>query len=365
MGGGAERVLLALHELFPDAPLYTSVYNPKTAPWAKIFPEVISSFLQKIPGTKTRHELFAPLMPIVFESFDFSGFDLVISITSESAKGIITKFPTRHICYMLTPTRYLWSGQVEYFNNWLRRILAYPFIYYLKSWDIVASCRPEIIISISDTVRDRVLKYYNRNSDVIYPPVDVEKFKTKIPKYKIVSRGLPYGEYFLIVSRLVKYKKIDLAILACNQLNIPLVIVGTGRDKSRLISLSGSTINFAGQVSERELLYYYQGCKALIFPQEEDFGITSVEAQASGRPVIAYAKGGATETVIDRKTGLLFKNQNVESLIDAIKEFDNLNLKEEDCVKSAERFNSKKFIKSFTSLVHKRNTIVNLLSDLK
>ncbi len=352
--GGAERVLLALHELFPDAPLYTSVYNSETAPWAKVFPKVVTSFLQNFPGAKTRHDLYAPLMPMAFESFDFSEFDLVISVTSEAAKGIITKPETRHICYLLTPTRYLWSGYEEYFNSPFRQVFGKPFVEYLKSWDKIASERPDQIISISDTVRERVEKYYNRDSEVLYPPVDTERFKTKIPQFKIVSRGLDYGKYFLIVSRLVPYKKIDLAIAACRELNLPLVIVGTGSQQSRLMNMAGQNVTFVGQIPERDLLYYYQGCRALIFPQEEDFGITAVEAQAAGRPVIAFAQGGASETVIDHKTGILFKEQRIESLKNALVEFEELNLNEEDCVNSAERFTKQKFLKGFATLITNR-----------
>jgi glycosyltransferase involved in cell wall biosynthesis len=352
--GGAERVLLALHELFPEAPLYTSVYNPETAPWAKVFPKVVTSFLQSFPFAKTRHDLYAPLMPMAFESFDFSGFDLVISVTSEAAKGIITRPETRHICYMLTPTRYLWSGYEEYFNSSLRQVLSKSIIRYLRSWDKSAASRPDVIISISKTVQDRVKNYYARDSKVIYPPVNTENFKTKVPQFKIVSRGLDYGKYFLIVSRLVPYKKVDLAIKVCNDLKLSLVIVGVGSEQSKLVGIAGPTITFAGQVQERDLLYYYQGCRALIFPQEEDFGIVALEAQASGRPVIAYGLGGAAETIIDQQTGILFKQQTEDGLKNALQQFQGLKIQEEDCIKNAERFTKQKFLRGFATLISNR-----------
>ncbi|MEK7497519.1 MAG: hypothetical protein AAB656_01225 [Patescibacteria group bacterium] len=170
--GGAERVLLTLHEMFPGAPLYTSVYNSKTAPWAAVFPKVYTSFLQNFPFAKNNHELYAILMPIVFESFDFDEYDLVISVTSEAAKGVITKPGTKHICYMLTPTRYLWSGYKEYFKNPLVRFISKPIINYLRSWDKVAAFRPDEIIAISTEVQRRVKKYYNRESKIIFPPAE-------------------------------------------------------------------------------------------------------------------------------------------------------------------------------------------------
>lgn len=171
--GGAERVLLVLHEMFPDAPLYTSVYDEKRAPWTKVFPQVYSSFLQKIPFAKGNHEFLAPLMPIAFEQFDFGKYDLVISVTSESAKGIITRPGTFHLCYCLTPTRYLWSGYEEYFKNPILRFISKPVISYLKSWDKIAASRPDKIIAISTEVQKRIKKYYGRESEIIYPPCEI------------------------------------------------------------------------------------------------------------------------------------------------------------------------------------------------
>lgn len=345
--GGAERVLLSLHKLFPDAPLYTSVYNPKTAKWASIFPNVIPSFLNNFPLAKTRHDLYAPLMPIAFESFDFTGFDLVISVTSEAAKGIITKPETLHICYCLTPTRYLWSGYEEYLVG-IRKILSAPLINYLRKWDKVAAQRPDVTVGISRTVSNRIKRYYNRQSSVIYPPVETSHFVPTI-------HSSPITRHYLVVSRLVPYKKIDLVINVFNRLQServqkPLVIVGTGSEEWKLKRIAKSNISFTGQISDTELARYYLNARALIFPQEEDFGIVAVEAQAAGIPVIAYKKGGASETV-SQNSGLFFEKQNIESLTQAIDKFESMEFKVEDCKKNALKFSEEKFAKNFAKLV--------------
>ncbi|MCX6706351.1 MAG: glycosyltransferase family 4 protein, partial [Candidatus Woesebacteria bacterium] len=196
--GGAERVLLTLHEMFPDAPLYTSVYDEASTSWAKVFPKIYTSFLQRIPFAKSNHELFGWLMPLAFETFNFDMYDLVISITSEAAKGIITKPKTKHICYCLTPTRYLWSHYDLYFKNKLFRFISKPFINYLRNWDKVAAQRPDQIIAISTEVKNRIKKYYNRDAEVIFPPVSLHH-------KKYLSKN---HAYYLIVSRLVPYKRV-------------------------------------------------------------------------------------------------------------------------------------------------------------
>lgn len=338
--GGAERVLLVLHKMFPDAPLYTSVYNPATAGWAKVFPEIKTSFLQRFPLAKTRHDLYAVLMPLVFESFDFSRYNLVISVTSEAAKGIITKPGTLHICYCLTPTRYLWSGYNDYIHTPLRRTFLKPAISYLKRWDKIAAQRPDMLIGISNTVSDRIKTYHNRTAPVIYPPV--ESHTALLGKQ---------SEYYLMVSRLVPYKKVDLAIRVFNLLKKPLVIVGTGSEERRLKKTANENIVFAGFVSEEKLAEYYHNCRALIFPQEEDFGIAAVEAQMAGKPVIAYKKGGAAETVVEGETGIFFDKQTPENLIEAINIFENRKFSAKDCWKNAQKFSERKFLRTFDTLI--------------
>lgn len=348
--GGAERVLLAFHELFPEAPLYTAVYNPETAAWAEVFPKVIPSFLQNFPYATTRHDLYAPLMPIAFESFDFSDYDLVISVTSEAAKGVHTKPGTRHICYCLTPTRYLWSHYNEYFHTPLRQMVTAPLVKYLRHWDRAAAHRPDVMLGISKNVASRIKQYYGREVEVVYPPV--EKLKTKNEKRKTTTKNLKLSEYFLIVSRLVPYKRVDLVIEVFNQLKWPLVVVGTGSEYNSLRKQSKSKlIEFVGHVGDDELAEYYVGCKALIFPQEEDFGIVSVEAQSFGKPVIAYSAGGALETVIEGKTGLFFDAQTPESLKMALVKFGKMRFDNKELRKNAEKFSKEKFLEEFARLV--------------
>ncbi len=342
--GGAERVLLALHEIFPKAPLYTSVYDKKNAKWAKVFPEVKTTFLQKLPFAKNHHEILAPLMPWAFESFDFSGFDLVISVTSEAAKGIKTGPKTVHICYCLTPTRYLWSHRNQYLSG-LRGYIASPLINFLSRWDTSAAKRPDIIIGISSEVKKRIKKYYKREAEIIYPPTEIKKFK--------ISKGGGKQKYYLIVSRLVKYKKIDLAINVFNKLKYPLVIVGTGNEEKKLKKMASKNIKFAGFTPEKKLVDYYSNAKALIMPQEEDFGLVSVEAQSYGLPIISYKKGGAIDTVIPGKTGLFFEEQNMESLTATIQKFEKHKFDSQIIIKNANRFTKKEFKKRFLDLTKK------------
>lgn len=348
--GGAERVLLALHELFPGAPLYTAVYHPQKAPWAKKFPSVIPTFLNKVSYFRDKHELLGTFTPIAFEALDLTGFDLVISVTSEAAKGIIVKPPAVHICYCLTPTRYLWSGHDIYFRNPLLRFTSRPAVYYLRYWDKIAAQRPDVMIAISTTVQKRIKKYYRREAQVIYPPTDIETFKvSRVSQVSQVSR-VP-REFFLYVSRLIPYKRADLAIEAFNELRLPLVIVGTGSSEKRFKAMAAKNIKFVGELTDRQLASYYQKARALIFPQEEDFGIVVPEANSAATPVIAFKAGGALDTVIDGKTGIFFDKQNKESLIGAVKRFKDLRFDRRALIKNAERFSKERFKKEFLRLV--------------
>lgn len=349
--GGAERVLLALHELFPKAPLYTSVYNPQKAPWARVF-KVRTSFLQRFPFAKSRHELYAILMPLVFERFSFDSYDLVISVTSESAKGIITIPTTKHICYCLTPTRYLWSGYREYFKNPFFRFISYPFVMYLRKWDKVASQRPDMIISIGNEVKRRVKKYYQRESQVIYPALAESTFSSHVKKKESSQKTtVEDKDFFLVVSRLVRYKRIDLAIKACNKLKLPLVVVGTGSEKQKLLSMADETVSFVGYLTEEELLQYYKRSQALIFPGKEDFGLAILEAQKLGKPVIAFKGGGALETVVEGKTGIFFEKQSVLSVVEALEKFKRKRFDPALCKKNAKAFSYLKFATSWQKIL--------------
>ncbi|MDP3988448.1 MAG: glycosyltransferase [Candidatus Levybacteria bacterium] len=355
--GGAERVLLALHKIFPKAPLYTAVYNREKAPWAKLF-DVRTSFLQNFPHASFSHEFYASLMPLAFESFNFNEYDLVISVTSEAAKGIITRPKTLHICYCLTPTRYLWSGYEDYFKNKTFKILSKPVISYLKKWDKVAAKRPDYIIAISKEVKERIKKYYGRDSEVIFPPLTLAfnklasnvQLNTKLNVNKLDARRLPY---FLVVSRLVSYKRIDIAIDAFNNLKIPLKIVGDGRQKEKLRKIAKNNIEFLGTLTDEELMSYYKNCQALIFPGLEDFGLTVVEVQSFGKPVVAFGGGGALETVIRGKTGEFFDKQHHKSLSRAIKNFDSKKYKAMDCIRNSKRFGFERFEKELKNFLFK------------
>lgn len=344
--GGAERVLLALHKIFPEAPLYTSVYDPISAPWAKVF-NIKVSFLQNFPFAQTRHELYALLMPMAFESFSFDEYDLVISVTSESAKGIITKPHTKHICICLTPTRYLWSGYKEYFTNDFFKFVSTPFIIYLRWWDLIASHRPDAFIAISQEVQRRIIKYYRQDSKVIYPPLMLSS--------KQVEEKNKDSSYFLIVSRLsqfTSYKRVDLAIQAANKLGLPLKIVGEG-DIQYFKEMAGKTVEFLGKVPDEVLESLYINAKALVFPGLEDFGLVMVEAQSYGTPVIAFKAGGALEIIQEGKTGEFFEKQTVASLIQVLEKFDETRYNSSSCVENAKKFSFVHFKTALQSYLNK------------
>jgi glycosyltransferase involved in cell wall biosynthesis len=315
--GGAERVVLALHEMFPDAPIYTSIYDPKRVDIAFQSIDIRTSFMQRFPLVKKHHQPYLPFYPFAMERLDLRGFDLVLSSSSAFAKGIITRPETIHICYCHTPMRWCWNYD-EYVEREqlgrIPRIILPFFISGLRVWDQTSSMRVDHFIANSPVVADRILKYYRRDAVVIPPPVEVSRFT-----FDPTTRP---EDYFLIVSRFMPYKRIDLAIEACNLLQLPLVIIGSGRDENRLKCLAGPSIRFTGRLSDQEVLQYYAHCRALILPGEEDFGITPLEAQASGRPVIAYAAGGALASVINNVTGTFFHKQTVESLVEVLESFD-------------------------------------------
>ena len=342
--GGAERVLLSLHELFPDAPLYTAVYDSKRASWAKVF-QVKPTWINLIPLAKTNHELFPWLTPFAFESIDFDDFDLVITVTSAEAKSIITKPKTKHICYCLTPTRYLWSGFNFYSNKaGISSFFLKLFAPMLRKWDLVASTRPDYMIAISARVAKRIKQYYKRSVDaVIYPPVQTDIFVASLK-----SRN----DYYLYVSRLVPYKRPDIVIDSFNKKGYPLVVVGTGSEKNNLIKRAKGSITFAGStVSDSELLEFYQHCRAFVFAGDEDFGIVAAEAQSCGKPVIAYKASGMSEIVIDGKTGILFDKQTISSLLAAIEKERTMTFDSALCRSQGMRFDEHRFKEEFRTFI--------------
>ncbi len=346
--GGAERLLLTLHEMFPEAPLYTSVYNKEKAGWADVFPQVHTSFLQNIPILKNHHELLGWLMPMAFEQFNFDKYDLVISVTSEAAKGIITGTKTLHICYCLTPTRYLWSGKEFYLSNPPKifkifpfyKIISWPFLTYAKWWDKVASSRPDKYIAISTEVQNRIKKYYQRDSEIIFPPVDIQHYEKNA-----------LTKYYFIHGRFEPYKRLDLVIQVFKQNKLPLVVSGSGSEFEKYSKINYQNIKFIKQPTDEKLIKLYIDAKAFLMPQDEDFGITSVEAQSFGVPVIAYKRGGALDTVIDGKTGVFFDNQSVSSLKDAIAKFDTISFNSGYLITNAKRFDKEIFKKQFIKLL--------------
>lgn len=350
--GGAERVLLALHALWPDAPLYTAVYDKKRAGWADVF-RVHPSFLQHIPGASLIHESLSMFTPMAFEQFSFDGYDVVISVTSAEAKNIITKPGTVHICYCLTPTRYLWSGFDQYLSSpglgMVSGIAAYMLRLWapvLRDWDRIAASRPDYYVAISQRVKERIKKYYHRDvSDVIYPPVDIHKFT-------IASSAVSESGYFLTVSRLVGYKRLDILIEAFNTLGLPLVILGSGRQKRELAEKARANIRFVDHhLTDSELVRYYEGCRAFVFPADEDFGLAAAEAQAAGKPVIAYSQSGVAEFVKDGVSGVLFHSQTTDALIRAVKTSMTHTYKPSDCRNRVLSMSQEHFQKHIQTLV--------------
>lgn len=315
--GGAERVLEAAHALFPDAPVYTSMYDPHAMPRAYRAWDIRVSFMDRLPTVHRRHQLFLPLYRYAFESFDLRGYDVILSITSAFAHGVRKTAPTRHLCYCLTPARFLWQYDEyvrhESVNRAARKILP-TLVAQLREWDRRAASQVDEFIAISHQVQDRIASWYNREACIVYPPVDVTAFR--------IAPSAEIGDYFLIISRLIPYKRIDRAIEAFNETGLPLLIAGDGRDRARLQARAKSNIRFLGHVSDQQRLDLMAHCKAFVFPGEEDFGITPLEANAAGRPVIAYGGGGALDTIVEGMNGVLFYAPTSRALIEALRKFD-------------------------------------------
>lgn len=347
--GGAERVLEALCEIFPDAPIYTLLYDEKATGYVFKDKEIHTSFLQKTPFAVKHHRMFAPLMPIAVEQFDLSYFDVALSNSASFAKGIITKPKTTHINYCLTPTRFLWDDSHRYIDEfklpWLIKKITPAFIAYLRIWDKEAALRVDRYITDSNFVKARIKKYYNREADVINPPIDINKY--------FISKKI--DDYFLMVGRLVAYKRFDLAIKVFNAIGKQLKIVGDGPERSNLQKMANENIEFLGLVSDYKLPELYSRAQAVIFPQEEDFGLVPLEAMASGRPVIAYKSGGALETVIDGQTGVFFDEQTEIKLALAIGKYYQSQFDPETIRNHAANFDKEIF----------KEKILNLFSTLK
>jgi len=344
--GGAERVLESLARLFPNAPIYTLIFDKKR--FQKKFEghKIIPSALNKLPGSARSYQWYLPFMPGAIESFNLSRYDLVISSSSAFAKGILTQPNMLSVCYCHTPTRYLWTDTHAYVRDLkipyvVKKLLPFTLTK-LRAWDYLSAQRPTAFIANSENVRKRIKKYYGRDSTVIYPPVMVDEFK------KIENGG---GDYFLAGGRLVAYKRFDIVVKAFNKLGIPLKIFGEGPLYKDLKSLSKKKIEFLGWVEKKNLSSLYSGARAFLNPQEEDFGITMVEAMAAGTPVIAYKAGGALEIVKPNVNGVFFDEQTWEALADTVVRFKREDFTSEVVSESARIFSEENFASSLTSFL--------------
>ncbi|MEK7202943.1 MAG: glycosyltransferase [Patescibacteria group bacterium] len=346
--GGAEKVLKVLTELFPNAPIYTLLCDKKNINKYYSHCHIETSIIQKLPGGVSHYQWYMPFMPIAVEFFDLSGYDVVISDTSSFAKGVITSSHTLHICYCHTPTRYLWSDTHQYinelkYNKYFKKIISLV-LNYIRMWDKLAADRVDKFIANSNFIAKRIQKYYHQTSTVIYPPVEIDNF----------SIASDIDDYFLIGGRLAPYKRIDIVIEAFKKFGKKLKIFGSGVDLARLkkIADKNSNIEFIGWVSDDAKAELYRHCKAFINPQEEDFGITMVEAMASGRPIIAYQSGGALEIVKPGVTGEFFSQQTTDSLAEVLNNFNVNKYNPREIKQCAEKFGKERFKKEILEFVN-------------
>jgi len=345
--GGAERVLSALQALYPAAPTFVLFHDKERANPGFLNKDIRTSWLQKIPGAVEHYQWFLPFMPNAVENLDLSGYDVVLSSSSGFAKGVITGEHTLHLCYCHTPTRYLWSDTHTYLADLRRgrliKAIVRSLLPRLRLWDKAAADRVDGFVANSGAVAKRIQKYYRRDSTVIHPPVELEKF----------SVSNKPGSYFLIGGRAAHYKRFDIAVDAASRLGLPLKVFGVGPALDDLERRAKPNIEFVGAVSDKEKAELFRDCIAFINPQEEDFGITAVEAMASGRPVIAYAAGGALETVIAGTTGELIDEQNWETLGDRLLDFRPERYDAMTIRRHAENFSTANFQKNIAAMIER------------
>ena len=344
--GGAERVLEALHDLYPEATVHTSIYAPELMPESYQKWAIETSFMQRLPLIHQHHQPYLLLYPRAFGQLKLHDVDLVISSSSAFAKGVRAPIGVPHVCYCHSPMRFVWDfdryAERERLNPVARRLLP-VVLSRLRQWDLKTSLRVDHFLANSNTVARRIKEFWNRDSTVIHPPVETEKI------FPVSQNEI--GDYFMLISRLVPYKRFDLVIQAFNRLQLPLKVVGNGRARAALERQAGPTIEFLGNVSDEEKHHLFSHCRAAIFPAEDDFGIAQVEVQAAGRPVIALAAGGALETVIDGVTGVLFQPQTPDGIMAAIRQFDEIEFSTEVIVEHASRFSRRRFEQEVTTFV--------------
>ena len=348
--GGAEQVIINIKRCFKEAPIYTTIYAEDKMDDELKNIEIHTSRLQKKASKKKNmnHRKYFPWMPMIFEEFDLNDYDLVISSSSSCAKGILTKPGSTHICYCHTPMRYAWDKRNEYLEGMgrLKKKFVEILLHYMRIWDVNSSNRVDYFIANSNEVKNRIEKYYKRDAVVIHPPVRCDMFNISDTD----------GDYYLVLSRLVKYKRFDLAVKACKELNKKLVVIGEGPELENLKkdAEGNKNIVFLGRQSDEVVKKYMAECRALLFPGEEDFGIVPVEAQSSGRPVIAYGKGGVLDSVIDGKTGVFFERQTVEDVKNAISKFETMTFDKEEIRKHALKFDEKEFRRKILEFVKEK-----------
>lgn len=348
--GGAERVLECLTEIYPYAPIYTILYNKEAMHGVFENKLIYTSYLQKMPFAKRWHRIFPLLMPPAVEEFDFSQYDVVFSDSSSYAKGIITGPNTPHICYMHTPMRYAWDDCQKYtrdfyFPNIIKKLIPFA-MNYIRLWDKISADRIDTCIANSNFVAGRIRKYYHKESEVINPPVDIKRFFLSNEK----------GDCYLMVGRLIAYKQHAIAIKAFNELKLPLKIIGRGPELKRLKKIAGPNIEFLGRVDDEHLQSHYAKCKAVVFPQEEDFGIVAIEALSCGKPLIAYRGGDIPEHMEDGKMGIFFDEQNSDSIKEAVKKFETLDFDPIYIRSKVEKFDREIFKEKIKTLIEKAAT---------
>jgi len=351
--GGAENVVLAMHEAFPDAPIYTSTYTPENMPAFKNL-DVRTTSLQNLPKPFRKLHKFFPMLRVrAFRNLDLSEFDIIISVSSAESKQVQKTRPDQiHICYCLTPIRYFWSHYKEYRQNpgfgklnWLVRLFMPLMVPALKKADYDAAQKVDVFIAISTEVQKRIKKYYGRTSTIIYPPVDVDRFEPARER----------GDYYVALGRQVPYKRIDLAVMAATKLGIKLRVYGNGSEHQHLVDMAGPTVQFFtdrfSDASDDAVTKALNNAKGYIFPAEEDFGIVQVEALAAGAPVIAYSKGGALDIVQDGESGVLFHSQTVDAVVDAIKRSEQIDFLPGTLRRKARRFDKSLFLTKIRKVV--------------
>ena len=335
--GGAEDVLAEMHALYPSAPIYTSIYAPEKMPAAIRGWDIRTTWMDRLPGVYDHHQPYLPFYPLAFGRLDLTAYDVVLSNKSGFCHGVRVREDAYHIDYCLTPTRYVWMPDAYMEREGFGKAVewgAKPLLAWLKRWDYEAAQRVTHFVAISHEVQDRIRRYYQRESVIIYPPVDTSRFR---------PNDRPPEPFFLVLSRLIPYKRIDLAVRACNLVGCRLIVAGDGRDRAALEAIAGPTIEFRGRVSNAEAEDLMARCQAFLFPGLEDFGITPLQAQAAGRPVIAYGAGGALDTVIPGVTGEFFHEQTPEALAELLADFDPARYDPAACRANAERFSAERF----------------------